>query len=502
LISRISGFFREIVMAAYFGTSQLTDAWLMASMLPNLLFSTINAAISTTMVPIMTEGDAEYSPASVQRFLNELFTAIVVLSLILILFGEALTPEIIHLVALGFHGSEVPLTIEMTRIMVPTIIFWGLSGIIVGVLQEREQYFLPSVSPAAINVVRIATIVILGKLWGIQGVALGFTLAVISQLFVTWPALKRLRLTLHFRWHFSHPLLRQMIKMAGPYFLVSSVGTVGVIVDRILASTQVTGSLAALNYSYVLIQIPVGLLIASLATPIYTRLSHHHSHRDQDLFHTLAMKGFRLVLLVIVPITLWFITLRIPILRLLYQHGAFSNRSTILTAGTLLYFAVGLPGFGLSFYLQKLFFATQNTRSPSRFSIITIVVNIIGDLILVQVMHTDGLALATAAAAWVNTGLLTWAVFRDHKLRSRLGFRRTFAILAAGATPMFLILLATRHWLHLDRTIGALPLFFGLGLCAIISGITFAVVLAMLHYPEIDDARRWLHSRYAAQRTR
>ncbi|MHB1953735.1 MAG: lipid II flippase MurJ, partial [Sulfobacillus sp.] len=168
LISRISGFFREIVMAAYFGTSQATDAWLMASMLPNLLFSTVNAAISTTVVPILTQGDAQYSEPSVQRFLNELFTSIVVISLGLIVFGEILAPEIIHWVALGFHGPEIPLTIEMTRIMVPTIIFWGLSGIIVGILQEREQYFLPSLSPVAINLVRIVTIIVLGKLWGIK----------------------------------------------------------------------------------------------------------------------------------------------------------------------------------------------------------------------------------------------------------------------------------------------------------------------------------------------
>ncbi len=486
-------------MAAYFGTSQATDAWLMASMLPNLLFSTVNAAISTTVVPILTQGDAQYSEPSVQRFLNELFTSIVVISLGLIVFGEILAPEIIHWVALGFHGPEIPLTIEMTRIMVPTIIFWGLSGIIVGILQEREQYFLPSLSPVAINLVRIVTIIVLGKLWGIKGVAVGFTLAVVSQLFVTWPALRSLHLHLHFRWHFGHPLLRQMIKMAGPFFLVSSVGTVGVIVDRILASTQVTGSLAALNYSYVLVQIPVGLVVASLATPIYTRLSQHHSHHDDQLFHALAMKGFRLVLLVIVPITIWFIVLRVPILRLLYQHGAFSNRSTDLTAGTLLYFSLGLPGFGLSFYLQKLFFATQNTRSPSRYSIITIVVNITADLILVQVMHTDGLALATALAAWVNSSLLTWAAFRDRKARTRLGFRKTFVMLLLAVIPMIVVLFGMREWVGLNQVTGIIPLFFGLLATTLISGLFFLMILAGLHYPEIDDARRWITARYRTQ---
>lgn len=482
-------------MAAAFGTSKNTDAWLMASMLPNLLFGTINAAISTTVVPTMTQGDAQYSPRSVQRFLNELFTAVVVFSLALIVLGEVLAPEIIHWVAIGFHGSEVPLTIEMTRIMVPTIIFWGLSGIIVGVLQEREQYFLPSISPLAINIVRISTIIILGSIWKITGVAVGFLLAVASQLIVTWPALGRSGIHLHFRWHFHHPLLRQMIKMSGPFFLVSSVGTVGLIVDRILASTQVSGSLAALNYAYVLIQMPIGLVVASLATPIYTKLSQHHSHHDHEMFLALAMKGLRLVLTVIVPITIWFMILRVPILRLLYQHGVFSNRSTTQTAGTLLYFAVGLPGFGLSFYLQKLFFATRNTRSPSRFSIITIGVNIIGDLILVRLMHTDGLALATGLAAWVNTALLARAVFREGKARSRLGFRHTFTMLGIAAIPMATLALLIRVFFRLDQIYGLIPLSAGIIACVTISGLAFVVTLALLHFPEVDDARQWIRRR-------
>ncbi len=482
-------------MAAAFGTSRNTDAWLMASMLPNLLFGTINSAISTTVVPTMTQGDSQYSPHSVERFLNELFTLVVVFSLILIVLGEILAPEIIHLVAIGFHGSEVPLTIKMTRIMVPTIIFWGLSGIIVGVLQEREQYFLPSISPLAINIVRISTIIVLGSLWKITGVAIGFLLAVASQLLVTWPALGRAGIHLHFRWHFHHPLLRQMITMSGPFFLVSSVGTVGLIVDRILASTQVSGSLASLNYAYVLIQMPIGLVVASLATPIYTKLSQHHSRQDHDTFLALAMKGLRMVLAVIVPITIWFMVFRVPVLRLLYQHGAFSNRSTAQTAGTLLYFAVGLPGFGLSFYLQKLFFATRNTRSPSRFSIITIGVNIVGDLILVRVMHTNGLALATALAAWVNTALLARAVFREGGARSRIGFRHTFTMLGIAAIPMVVLAFLSRGFLRLDQIYGLIPLAAGIVLCVMISGLAFVTTLAWLHFPEVDDARAWIGRR-------
>jgi putative peptidoglycan lipid II flippase len=490
LVSRISGFAREIAMAAFFGTSVLTDAWLMASALPNLLFSTINGAISVTVVPLMTQGDAEYSSRSVMRFLNEVFTALFVLSAGLVLVLEIFTPSIIHAMAPGFHSPrEIRLTILMTRIMIPTIFFWGVAGLAVGILQEREEFFLPALSPVAVNIARIATIIILGHLlFGIVGVAIGFTLAVISQLTVTLPKLRQMGIRLHFRWHFSHPLMKRMLKISGPFFLTSSVGSVGIIVDRVLASGLVTGSIAALNYSYVLVQIPIGLVISSLATPIYTRLSQHHSARQGDTFRQLAMQGFRLVLLIIVPVTVWFLALRIPILRLLYQHGAFNGQSTDLTSGTLLFFAMGLPGFSLAFYLQRLFFATQDTRSPARFSIITIMINIAGDLVLVHFMQADGLALATGGASWINAALLTWKALNP-RYNAHLRIRRTLFSLALAGGVMSVITLLLYHVMHMATVSGIIPLLATLTLTVAISGLVYLLVLLALRFPDLETMR-------------
>ncbi len=486
LASRFTGFVREIVMAAYFGTSAANDAWLMASVLPNLLFSTMNGAISVTVVPLMTQGDAQLSKRSVQNFINEVFTVIFLLSLVLIIMGEALAPQIMHLVAPGFHHKELALTISMTRIMIPTILFWGLAGLIVGILQEREEFFYPALSPVAINVVRILTIVTLGHFYGIKGVAMGFLLSVLSQLFITLPALHRSGLHLRFRWHFGHPLLRKMVKMAGPFFLTSSVGTIGIIVDRILASSLKTGSLAALNYSYVLVQIPVGLVISSITTPIYTRLSQHQSQHDQKTYQQLAMRGFRLVVLLIVPITVWFMILSIPILRLIYQHGAFTNYSTRITASTLFYWAIGLPGFGLSFYLQKLFFATQDTKNPARFSIITILFNIAGDLILVRYMHADGLALATALAAWLNTTMLTIRALNPrHNASLHFGPFALKMLISGGLTAVVVYL--ARRWLQLDTIHGFIPLTLGLTATVGFSLIVYLLILTIFRFPEIRE---------------
>lgn len=503
LISRISGFAREIVMALFFGTSMATDAWLMASAFPNLMFSSVNGAINVTVVPLMTQGDADYSKRSIERFLNEAFTAVTVLSLFLTVIGEIFTPFIIHVMAPGFDRdpAEVRLTIDMTRIMIPTILFWAVSGLMMGILQAREEFFSPALTPAAVNVVRVATIIILGHLlFGIRGVALGFSIAVVSQLALLIPQLRRMDIHLHFRWQFSHPLARQMARIAGPFFLTSSVGSIGILVDRILASNLVVGSIAALNYSYVLVQIPIGLIISSLAMPIYTRLAQHSSTHDMDTFRDLAMQGFRLVLALMVPITVWFLILRVPILRLLYQHGAFNGRSTDLTAGTLLFFAVGLPGFGVTYYLQRLFFATKDTKSPARFSIITILINIAGDLILVHYLKADGLALATGGASWVNAALLATKALR-RRYNHQLALGRTLIGLALAGAGMTIATALVAHWLNLARLSGIIPLILGLSATAVLSGAVYFGLLYLLRFPDLTQlVSRITRGRIAWQR--
>ena len=489
-------------MAAYFSTSAQTDAWLMASVLPNLLFSTINGAISVTLVPLMTQADNQLSKRSVQNFVNEVFTAIIIMSILLIGLGEVFAPEIMHVIAPGFHHHKLDLTISMTRVMIPTILFWGLSGLVVGVLQEREEFLYPALSPVAINIVRISTIIILGHFFGIKGVAIGFVFSVLAQLFVTLPAFRRTGLHLHFRWHFSHPYLRKMLLMSGPFFLTSSVGTIGVIVDRILASSLVTGSIAALNYSYVLVQIPIGLVISSLTTPIYTRLSQHQSQHNLVTYRQLAMRGLRLVVLIIIPITLWFMILAIPILRLIYQHGAFTNYSTRITASTLVFWSLGLPGFGLSFYLQKLFFATQDTRSPARFSIITIVFNIIGDVILVHILKADGLALATALSSWLNTALLTIRALKPRHIRD-LFFRPFVFKIALTTTITALAVFILREWFSLDYIHGFVALALALLATVISSSLVYSALLTAFRFPEIRELiRRALKNYHHVQSSR
>ncbi len=218
LLSRISGFLRSMVLAYAFGTSAGTDAWIMASALPNLLFGAVNTSITMTTVPVMTDADAIFSPSSVADLLDQVWSGLLLLSLVLVVGGELTAPWLMALLAPGFHGHQLQRTVLMTRIMIPTMVFWGTAGLMVGVLQARDVYAGPALSPLVVNLVQIAGILLLRHWFHIEGVAIGFTVAVACQVVWLRPLLARQNIRLKWQWPWNHPLARRLISLMWPFF--------------------------------------------------------------------------------------------------------------------------------------------------------------------------------------------------------------------------------------------------------------------------------------------
>lgn len=413
LISRVLGFIREMAMAAIFGTSSATDSWLMASILPNLLFNTLNASLTNVIVPILS-GSKEKSPGDTEGFIQEFFTIIVLASLLLTLLGEWWTGPIVHLLAPGFNNQQRAITASMTRIMLPTVLFWAISGLATGILQSRNIYAPTSAAPVIMNIVRISTILLFGWLWGIVGVAVGFSLSVASQWLYLLPALRREGFTLRFRRTFSNPWTKRSLVLSLPFLYGNAVGTAGIIVDRVLASSLPTGNIAALNYSLLLTQLPIGLVITAYVLPYFTKLSAHWNQGQDKDFKTLVAQGIKMTTLLITPFTLAFLFAPTLILQITLQHGAFNRASTALTSHILQYWAIGLPGAAWTFFLTRVLFAQQNTRATIWLSTITIGFNIALDLILIHPMGAAGLALATGLAGWLRS-LLIWLLLLKQK---------------------------------------------------------------------------------------
>ncbi|PSR20838.1 MAG: hypothetical protein C7B45_13190 [Sulfobacillus acidophilus] len=234
------------------------------------------------------------------------------------------------------------------------------------ILQSGENFFGLTLSPLVVNLVQIGGIIILGHYFSIYGVAWGFTAAIAAQLALLWPLLHYWGLRLRFTWYFHHPRLRVMLRLMGPYFLLSSAGNMELITDRMSAFSMAISSISAMNFAFTFSAAPLGLIIAPIITPIFTRLALRHSFGNRDRFRSLSMRGLRWVLLLALPLSLVLFILNVPILRTVYERGHFNAQSLTLTSHLFVYAILALPANSLSSYLQQMSFATKNTRRPAQ----------------------------------------------------------------------------------------------------------------------------------------
>nr|WP_275107360.1 murein biosynthesis integral membrane protein MurJ [Sulfobacillus harzensis] len=474
LISRFMGFFREMAMAAIFGTTTATDTWLMASIVPNLLFSGLNAALSNVVVPILS-GRHKTQPNDETIFVQEIFTIIVLLATVIIIGSELLAPDIVHALAPGFDGAKTSQTVTMTRIMVPTIIFWAVAGLATGVLQARNIYSPTAAAPILMNVVRITTILTLGWFWGILGVSIGFTLAVASQWLYLIPALRRAEVLLSVRWSFSHPWTRQALSLSLPFMYSSSVTSIGVLVDRILASSLPTGSISALNYSLIVSQLPVNLLVNAYVLPKFTQFSTQWNV-DRNLNMSLIVRGLNVTTALIMPFAAMMIVDPHAILRVVYQHGAFTEAATTETAYLLIFWSLGLPAAAWTAFLSRAMYARQESRVFLWLSTITIASNIVGDFILVHPMGAAGLALATSGAGWVRAALIL-LYLRIPCTGNRIHFLVATVKHAVASTVLIGAAAALSCFLGANRLINQWEVALTLSLVCLVSVVLYLYVL-------------------------
>jgi putative peptidoglycan lipid II flippase len=449
--SRLLGFARELAMADLFGTSAATDAWLMASVIPNLLFSTVNAALANVVVPVLASRSPNRQDDDVV-YVREMMALVTAVTVLLTVVGEIWSPALVHALAPGFGAGERARTVLLTRIMLPTIIFWAVAGLAMGVLQARAVYAPSSAAPVLVNVLRVATILVLGRLWGIVGVALGFLLAVAGQLAYLLPALVGQGFSLKPRWRVEDARTRETIRLTGPFLLTSAAGALGLVVDRILASNLPTGNIAALNYALLITQLPLGLLVNAVSLPGFTRLAEEWNADDRQLFRQVLYKTLDLTLFIAVPSALLLKVAAVPVVHLLYQRGAFGRQSTTMTAHILLFWLVGLPAFAAQMVLGRALFVLRAARVMVTFTVVTVAANVAGDLLLIRPLGAGGLALATGVAAWLGSGLSLWYLGRRRLLSDQLvSLRLLVRYGIAGAALAVLgprLLDIVRPWFH------------------------------------------------------
>lgn len=405
-------------MAFYYGTTSAADSWVIASTLPNMLFSTLFSSLSDLMVPMYVKAKTT-SDSEGKRLVSEFFSLTTVFGLGILTVIYPLVPYITHLFAPAFKGEELRTTILLTDITLPTLLFWIWIGVFGSTLQASNYYGLTAFAPAVQNVIRIGLLVVLAKIFGIYAAAIGFVVGVGAQAIFLWVSTVRSIGTVKFLWPLSLQLAKQISAIWLPAIFSSLTYAIQILIERSLASSLSTGNLAALNYSGTLMQLPLALVMGTILPILFTRLSHlvvtSQFSAGKRLLFLSSVAVAAVCLLVVVVFTIY------PnlIVQTMYKHGKFGSNSAILTAKILPYTFLGLPAVALSGIYNKFYFAVHKVKVMTYINLLIIVLNIAGDLILIRPMGASGLALATSIASTV--GILPMITYAFIYLYKRCG---------------------------------------------------------------------------------
>jgi putative peptidoglycan lipid II flippase len=460
LVSRVLGLVRDMVIAP-FGVGAGMDAFFVAFKIPNFtrrLFA--EGAFSQAFVPVLTEYKTRCEAAEVKSLVDHVAGTLLGLLGLLVLAGVLASPALVTVFAPGFWSDpyKFDLTAYMLRFTFPYLLFMALVAFAAGILNSYGRFGVAALTPALLNVVLIGAALVVAPTLEQPMVAVAWAvlLAGLVQLFFLLPALARLRLLPRPRWGLNHPGVIKILKLMVPGIIGSSVAQINLLFDTLLASFLVTGSVSWLYYADRLVEFPLGIFGIALATVILPVLSRAHASESAQEFAGTLDAGLRWVLLIGVPASVGLTLLARPALSTLFEYGNFAGHDVEMAGLALVAYAAGLPGFMLVKVLAPAFYSRQDTRTPVRIAIWSMLANMVMNVVFVVPLVVleipgahAGLALATALASYLNAGLLYRQLRRQQVYQPRPGWARMLAQMlvasaAMGAVVLWLVPSATQ----------------------------------------------------------
>ncbi len=420
LLSRISGLIRDILFANVLGDKAAADVFIVAFRLPNFfrrLFG--EGAFSAAFIPVFTEYRLHKTEDENNRFLQLMIGRFGLILLLVCLAGVLFAPALVTALATGFtrDPEKFTLTVQASRLTFPYLFFISLVAMSAGMLNSCNRFAAPAATPILLNICLILATLYLVPLVDDSPVALaiGVLVAGVVQLLFQIPFLRKEKLSVRPRVikrqgdEVGIQGARRVLALTIPAVLGVSVAQVNILVNTILASFLVTGSVSWLYYSDRLMEFPLGVFGLALSTAILPHLSRKHTQTESGDFSRTLEWGARWALLVSIPSTVGLIMLAHPMISAIYFHGDFTENGVNMTVLSLVAYSLGLTPFVLVKVLSAGFFARQNTRTPVRIAMIAVAVNIVFSLILVLPYQHVGLAVATSISALTNA-LMLWVV--------------------------------------------------------------------------------------------
>ncbi|HEY0275407.1 MAG TPA: murein biosynthesis integral membrane protein MurJ [Paenirhodobacter sp.] len=436
--SRLLGFARDMMMAAYLGTGPVAEAFLIAFSLPNMFRRFFaEGAFNMAFVPMFAKRvEAGDDP---RGFAQQAFSGLTAVLLIFTLIGTLAMPWLVWAMASGFHGDErFTLAVLYGRIGFSYILFISLVALLSGVLNAFGKFTEASLVPVLMNLIFIIAMWLAQRFGWDMGLTLAWTVPVtgVAQFGFTWWAAHRLGYTLWPGVPRMSADMRRLLIIAGPAVLAGGVVQINLIVGRQVASFT-EGAVAWLSYADRLYQLPLGVVGIAIGTVLLPVLSRHLRAGDAAASRDSFSRGAEFALFLTLPAAVALMVIATPLISVLYDRGAWRPEDTVATALALSVYGLGLPAFVLQKVLQPLYYAREDTRRPFNYALVSMLVNAAFAVGMMPVMGFVAAALATTVSGWVMLAQLWWGVRgMGDAARLDVRFRQRFVRIALASAVM------------------------------------------------------------------
>jgi putative peptidoglycan lipid II flippase len=404
IITKILSFAREVVLSYFYGASAISDAYLISMTIPGIIFSLVGVAINRTYIPIFSNIIKNQNEKEGNIFTNNIINFFIIFCTAMFLIGFLFAEQIVKLFASGFEGESLFLAVNFTKITLFGIYFTTISHILISYLQIKNKFIVPALISVPFNIIIILSIIFSTK--NLYLLAVGVVIAIFSQLLVLLFTSFKNGFKYNFLFKPKDENFKKLIYLSLPIILGSSITQINVLVDRTIASRIVVGGISALNYATRLNNFVLGIFVLSITTVMYPSISKMAAENKFKEFKISLVEVIGIINLLLVPITIGSMIFATPIVQLLFGRGAFSDKAIYLTSQGLIFFSVGMVGFGIKDVLTRALYSLQDTKTPMIIASIAITINIILNIILSNFLGIGGLALATSISAIISTILL------------------------------------------------------------------------------------------------
>ncbi len=497
IASRFLGWLRLSVIGARFGETPQLDAFWAAFRIPDTLFNLLVAgALASAFIPVFTSYLAKEREDEAWRVASSVMNAIVLLLVGFSAVMWILAPILVPILAPFPDPEQRETAIRLSRIMLLSPIFMGLSALFTGILNSYRQFLSGATAPLVYNFVIILFAVFASPFLGIEALAWGTVAGALMMWLVQVPELTFRRTRYKLALDLGHPGVREIVRLTIPRTLALGAVNLIFIVDTFLAAKMAEGSLTALLYAQQLMQLPLGVFSIAISAAVFPTLAHYASLGLQARMRDVLQTAIRWILFLTLPTVVMMIVLRRPIVNLLFQYGNFGPQAREFTQEAFLFYSLGLAGHALIQILARAYYASKDTRTPLALTLISIGTNIVLSVVLAPLYGINGLALANSMATLAEAALFMILLAPRARLRvvgiGTSSLKVIAASLAMGIA-MFAFIRATNITVDLQQTkLGLLlqtAVAVGVGLIAYVGAATLFRVSELAEITAVVRAR-------------